>query len=272
MSRSSRLAQILHTTRRRVDALDAATVRWLELRAEERGAPQSLAAALRRPGRGTAEAEPLRVVGEIKRRSPSAGAIYEGLDPRATARELEAAGCRALSVLTEPDFFGGSLETLETVRETVELPLLRKDFVIDPRQVVEARAYGADAVLLLAAALDDDTFRRCRDEARGWGLSVLAEAHAAGEVERLLGLEVEILGVNARDLTTFEVDLAAALRLCHDLPEDVVVVAESGLRDRKAARRVSAAPVDAALVGEGLMRGGDPRARYRELFGEGGTT
>lgn len=267
---SSRLEQILAATRRRVDALDTSTVRALEQRAAARPPTRSLTEALRRPGKGSAAAEPLRVMGEIKRRSPSAGAIYEDLDPAVTARALARAGCRALSVLTEPDFFGGSLSTLETARSSVDLPLLRKDFVVDPRQVVEARAHGADAVLLLAAALDDATFARCRDEARAWGLSVLAEAHGRAEADRLLEMEVEILGINARDLTTFEVDLPAALRLCATVPEDVVVVAESGVRDRESAQRVVDAPVDAALVGEGLMRGGDPAARFHEFFGPGG--
>jgi indole-3-glycerol phosphate synthase len=259
---SSRLRPILESTRARVDAL-AGQADDLAARARDRDPARDLEAALRRPGR----TGPLRVIGELKRRSPSAGAIREDLDPVDAARRLEAAGAAALSVLTEPEFFGGSLEFLDTVRAAVDLPLLRKDFVLDPVQVVEARAHGADAVLLLAVALDDSALERCADEARTWGLDVLAEAHDARELDRLLALDLPIVGMNARDLETFDVDLGRGLELCRRIPEDRVAVAESGVRTRDDARRVEAAPVDAVLCGEGLMRPGTPEERFAELFG-----
>jgi indole-3-glycerol phosphate synthase len=264
-----RLARILESTRHRVDALDdAALDRLRELAAAPRE-PRSLAAALARPGRGTPTARPIRVIGEIKRRSPSAGAIYEDLDVQGTARALAAAGCAALSVLTEPEYFGGDLANLGLARSATPLPILRKDFIVDPRQVLESRAHGADAVLLLAAALDDDALARCREEAARWDLEVLAEAHGPTEVQRLLAAGVEILGLNARDLHSFEVDVSRVLQWAETLPPDPhrVVVAESGILSREVADRVAGAPVDAALVGEGLMRGGRPGERLEELFG-----
>ncbi len=259
---SSRLRPILESTRARVDAL-AGRADELAARARDRDPARDLHSALRRPGR----TGPLRVIGELKRRSPSAGAIREDLDPVDAARRLESAGAAALSVLTEPRFFGGSLEFLHTVRAAVDLPLLRKDFVLDPVQVAEARAYGADAVLLLAVALDDPALERCADEARKWGLGVLAEAHDARELDRLLALDLPIVGVNARDLDTFAVDLERGLELCRRIPDDRIAVAESGVRTRSDARRVETASVDAVLCGEGLMRPGTPEERFAELFG-----
>jgi indole-3-glycerol phosphate synthase len=265
---SSRLATILDTVRPRVDALRGRErSESLRARARDMAPTRNLAAALRRPGKGEVSAAPIRVIGELKRRSPSAGSIRENLDPIAAARALETAGCRALSVLTEPHFFGGSLETLAAVRETVELPLLRKDFILDPLQILEARAHGADAVLLLAAALDDAALTRCAEAAAEWDLSVLAEAHGPDELDRLLALDFPIVGVNARDLRSFDVDLPRALRWCAQIPADRIVVAESGVRQRAEADAVAAAPVDAALVGEGLMRPGTPGERFAELFG-----
>ncbi|HKK71951.1 MAG TPA: indole-3-glycerol phosphate synthase TrpC [Candidatus Krumholzibacteria bacterium] len=259
---SSRLRPILESTRRRVDALRGRGPD-LGARARDRDAPRDFAAALRRPQRSG----PVRVIGELKRRSPSAGSIREDLDPVDAARRLESAGAAALSVLTEPEFFGGSLEFLDAVRDAVELPLLRKDFVLDPIQVVEARAHGADAVLLLAVALDDAGIERCADEARAWGMGVLAEAHDAPELERLLTLDLPVIGVNARDLDTFDVDLQRGLELCRRIPEDRVAVAESGVRTRDDAEHVRATAVDAVLCGEGLMRPGTPEDRFAELFG-----
>ena len=258
---STRLEPILESTRRRVEALHphAADVR---ARAADADTPRGFAAALRRHSDG-----PLRVIAELKRRSPSAGPIREDLDPVDAARQLEKAGAAALSVLTEPEFFGGSLDFLGEVRAAVDLPLLRKDFVLDPLQIAEARAAGADAVLLLAVALDDDLLRRCADEAARWDLDVLAEAHDDEELDRLLALQLPVVGVNARDLTSFEVDLPGALERCARIPSDRIVVAESGVRDRSAADRVAATAVDAVLCGEGLMRPGTPADRFATLFG-----
>lgn len=258
---SSRLQPILESTRGRIEALRGQEDR-LRGRASDREATRGFARALRRDRGG-----PLRVIAELKRRSPSAGAIREDLDPVDAARQLETAGAAALSVLTEPDFFGGSLDFLEDVRAEVDVPLLRKDFVLDPLQIVEARAHGADAVLLLAVALDDDMIRRCHDEARRWDLDVLAEAHDDHELERLLALDMPVVGVNARDLTTFDVDLGLGLERCARVPSDRIVVAESGVRTREDAQRVAVTNVDAVLCGEGLMRPGTPASRFAELFG-----
>jgi len=259
---TSRLDPILESTRRRVEVLRETQDRLSGL-ASERSATRGFARALRRNRGG-----PLRVIAELKRRSPSAGAIREDLDPVDAARQLESAGAAALSVLTEPEFFGGSLSFLEDVRSAVDLPLLRKDFVVDPLQIVEARAHGADAVLLLAVALTDDMIRRCHDEARRWELDVLAEAHDDRELDRLLALEMPVVGVNARDLTTFDVDLGLGLERCARVPADRIVVAESGVRTRNDAEEVAATSVDAVLCGEGLMRPGTPAQRFAELFGE----
>lgn len=261
---SSRLAEIVRRTRADLERRRVQTPEKLwRSRAGEQPKTRDFAAAIRRGG----SSSPLRVIGELKRRSPSAGAIYEDLDVVESARSLERAGCAALSVLTEPHFFGGSSEALVDARAAVELPLLRKDFLLEPYQIVEARALGADAVLLLAAVLDDDTLARLWDEARRWDMAVLAEAHGEDELERLLRLGFPIVGLNARDLHSFEVDLERPLAWVHQVPRDRVCVAESGIRDRAAADRIAAAPFDAVLIGEGLMRGGDPSARFVELFG-----
>lgn len=258
---SSRLQPILASTRGRVEALRPQADRLRGL-AAECGPTRGFARALARTPGG-----PLRVIAELKRRSPSAGAIREDLDPVDAARQLEGAGAAALSVLTEPEFFGGSLEFLGQVRAAVDLPLLRKDFVLDPLQIVEARAHGADAILLLAVALDDAMLQRCRDEAHTWDLDVLAEAHDDRELDRLLALDMPVVGVNARDLTTFDVDLGVALARCARVPDDRVVVAESGVRTREDADRVRNTRVQAVLCGEGLMRPGTPASRFAELFG-----
>jgi indole-3-glycerol phosphate synthase len=229
---------------------------------------RSLSKALRRAGKGTSAAEPLRVLGELKRRSPSAGTIREQFDPKELARELEAAGCAALSVLTEEDHFGGSLEILRLAREAVALPLLRKDFILDPYQILEARVAGADAVLLLASVLGDEQLLAFRDRAQELGLEVLAEAHDEEELQRLLALDLPMIGCNARDLSTFQVDLEKALKLCARVPAERVCVVESGILEAAQAQRAAAAPLDAALVGEGLMRGESPRLRFAQLFEE----
>jgi len=229
---------------------------------------RSLSAALRRPGKGESDAAPLRVIGELKRASPSAGIIRKDFDPARLARELEAAGCRALSVLTEEDHFGGSLAALREARQAVTLPLLRKDFILDPYQLLEARVAGADAVLLLASVLSDEQLLAFRDRAQELGLETLAEAHGEEELRRLLALELPIIGCNARDLSTFRVDLEKALKMCAKVPRDRVCVVESGILAVEDARRAAQSPVDAALVGEGLMRGESPRQRFAQLFQE----
>jgi indole-3-glycerol phosphate synthase len=244
-------------------------LRELAARAAGQAPPRPLRAALHRHALPDGARVPLRVVGELKRRSPSAGSIHDALQPASAARELEAAGCVALSVLTEPAYFGGSLEALAEVRAAVDLPLVRKDFILDVYQVLEARAFGADALLLLAAVLDDGLLTALRDRALELGMEVLAEAHGEAELARLLRLDFPLVGVNARDLRDFSVDLSGALRLIDTIPGDRVVVAESGVRDPADAQAVARSRADAALVGEGLMRGGAPAERFRALFGAG---
>jgi indole-3-glycerol phosphate synthase len=266
---SSRLTEILVATSERLaDARSRLPEPELRARLKDLPPAKDFAAALQRPGRGTADVAPLRVIAEIKRRSPSAGAIFEDVDPASAARTLVAAGAAAISVVTEPRFFGGSLEAMQQVRAATDAPVLRKDFLLDSYQVLEARLHGADAVLLLAAVIDDETIRQCAQEADRCGIVVLAEAHGEEELERLIALGMPIIGVNARDLHSFEVDVPRVLRWCEAIPSDRIAVAESGITTRAQADAVTAAPVDAVLVGEGLMRGGDPGARFRALFGE----
>lgn len=265
----SRLEQILGRVRERLaERQRRIPLERLGELAAEQGRTRSLSAALRRPGKAGSGAAPLRVIGELKRRSPSAGSIHEDLDPHAAAEALRRAGCAAISVLTEPDFFGGSLETLRQTRAVSPLPLLRKDFILEPYQILEARAHGADAVLLLAAALDDHRILAFRDRAGELGMEVLVEAHGEDELQRLLALELPIVGCNARDLSSFEVDLDRALGWCAQVPADRICVIESGVREGEDGRKVQRAPVDAALVGEGLMRGGRIVENFRSLFGE----
>jgi indole-3-glycerol phosphate synthase len=265
---SDRLQKILGKVRERLEVrMRTHPLVELAARAAEQAPVRSLREALRRPGKGGPGAERLRVIGEVKRRSPSAGSINEGLVPADVAQRLGRAGCAALSVLTEPDFFGGSLEALDEVRAVSSLPLLRKDFIVEPYQLLEARAHGADAVLLLAAVLDDDRILSFRDRAQELGLELLVEAHGPRELERLLDLDLEVIGCNARDLKTFRVDLAKALEWCARVPNSRVCVAESGILNPADALLVSESAVDAALVGEGLMRGGHIEENYRRLFG-----
>jgi indole-3-glycerol phosphate synthase len=206
-----------------------------------------------------------RIVAELKRRSPSRGEIRPDFDPIACARAYAGAGAAALSVLTDERFFGGSLEHLERVRAAVGLPLLRKDFLIEACQVDEARAHGADAVLLIAAALDRDALPDLLDRARELGLDALVEVHDEEELERAVAAGADLVGINNRDLRSFEVDLGVSERLAPRLPEGVVAVAESGIFTAEDVERLEAAGVDACLVGESLMRERDVGAALRRL-------
>ena len=211
----------------------------------------SLARALRRPD-GPA------TIAECKRASPSEGTIRAEYDPAAVARSYKQAAAAAVSVLTEPAHFGGSLDHLAAVRHAVDLPVLRKDFVLDEYQLVEARAYGADAVLLIAAALDPPAMADLLDAARDLGLGVLVEVHADAELDALDLDRVDVLGVNSRDLATFEVALGRAERIFARLPDRIVKVAESGIRTADDAARLRSYGADAFLVGTHFMRQPDP--------------
>lgn len=221
---------------------------------------RSLANALRRPGEVTC-------IAEFKRRSPSAGWIAEGADPAAMARAYEAGGARAMSVLTDGPFFGGGLPDLVAARASCGLPILRKDFVVDAYQIVEARAAGADAVLLIVAALGDAELRGLLAAAGQAGLDALVEAHDETEVARAVDAGAVLIGINNRDLRTFTVDRDLAVRMRPRVPADRVIVAESGIRDAADVARLRAASVDAMLVGETLMRAPDPAAALRALAG-----
>jgi indole-3-glycerol phosphate synthase len=207
------------------------------------------------------------VIAEVKRRSPSKGELAAIADPAGLARRYAAGGAAAISVLTEERRFGGSLADLHAVRGAVDVPVLRKDFVVESYQLLEARAAGADLVLLIVAALDDDSLRHLHDEARGLGLTVLVEVHDEGETERAVELGAELIGVNARDLKTLAVDTGVFGRLAPLVPGDRVLVAESGIAgpDDVSARVAEGARV--VLVGEALVRGGDPEGAVRRMTG-----
>jgi indole-3-glycerol phosphate synthase len=204
----------------------------------------------------------LAFIAECKRRSPSVGALADEVDWKARAASYRAGGAAALSVLTEGDHFGGALEHLQEV-QSVELPLLRKDFLVDAAMVLEAAAFGADAVLLLPCILEQPVLEELHACARELGLAALVEVHDESELERALALEPELVGVNARDLATFQVDLATVERLLPRVPRGALRVAESGIHGLDDLRRVRAAGADAALVGEALMRASDPAATLR---------
>ncbi|MEO7001974.1 MAG: indole-3-glycerol phosphate synthase TrpC [Ktedonobacterales bacterium] len=224
-------------------------------------APHNFAAALRpRPANG-----PARLIAEIKRASPSKGLLAETFDPVAQATAYAAGGAAAISVLTEPRFFLGSLDHLRAVRAAVDIPVLRKDFVIDAYQVYEARAAGADAVLLICALLEDAPLADLLGLIRSLGMEALTEAHNAEEVERAVRVGASVIGVNSRDLRTFQVDTEVVRRLRPLVPADRVFVAESGIFDATGAAQARARGADAILVGEALMRSPDPTMKVREL-------
>jgi indole-3-glycerol phosphate synthase len=211
----------------------------------------------------------LSVIAEVKRRSPSKGDLADIPDPAALAQAYAAGGADAISVLTEQRRFGGSLDDLRAVRAAVETPLLRKDFVVSTYQLLEARAAGADLVLLIVAALDDGTLARLHDEARDLGLTVLVEVHDEAEIARALAVGAELVGVNARNLKTLEVDPGTFGRLVGLLPAHVVKVAESGIGGPGDAARHAAEGAEVVLVGEALVRDGDPTAAVAAMRAAG---
>lgn len=221
--------------------------------------PRDAMPALRSPGSS--------VIAEVKRRSPSKGALADIPDPTVLAKEYAAGGAAAISVLTEQRRFGGSLADLRAVRAAVDVPLLRKDFIVTEYQLVEARAAGADLALLIVAALDDDTLRRLHDTAGELGLTVLVEVHDEAETERAVALGAELVGVNARNLKTLEIDPDTFGRLAPGIPDDRVKVAESGIFGRDDVARFVSEGARAVLVGEALVKDGDPRAAVAAMTG-----
>ncbi len=209
----------------------------------------------------------ISLIAEIKRASPSAGDIVGHARPTRYAQMYEAAGASALSVLTEPDHFKGSLEDLRAARDCVSIPALRKDFLCDPLHLWEARACGADAVLLIVAALDQAALVALLDLADTLGLAALVEAHTAEDVDRALRAGARIIGINTRDLASLKVDPEVVKQLRPMIPSDVLVVAESGVSTREHVETLESLECDAVLVGEALMRATDPAAKVRELLG-----
>ena len=258
--RGSVLDAILAKTRVRVATEQERRPLGLEHPAVRQAPPvRPFAVAIARPGR-------LNVIAEHKRRSPSRGAIREDLAPADVARGYESAGAAAISVLTDEPFFGGRMEHLEEVRGATALPVLRKDFVLDPWQVWEARAAGADAVLLIVAALTGAELGRLLAVTREAGVDALVEVHDREELDRALAAGSRIVGVNNRDLRTLAVSLDTALALAPAIPDDVVAVAESGLRSGRDLGRLRDAGFDAFLVGEHLMAAPDPGDALRHLL------
>jgi len=233
-----------------------------ELRAQLKDAPpvRDFFAALAADG-------PIKLIAEVKKASPSKGVIRADFHPVEIARSYERAGASCLSVLTDEHFFQGSLEYLRQIRSAVNLPLLRKDFILDAHQLVEARVAGADAVLLIAECLDDCNLRKLHAEAIELGLTPLVEFYDEENLERALAAGATLIGVNNRDLRTFEVDLGRAVRMREKVPLDAVFVGESGIYTRDDVLRLQAAGVDAILVGESLMREADVEAATRRLLG-----
>jgi indole-3-glycerol phosphate synthase len=207
-------------------------------------------------------------IAEFKRKSPSKGWIHRDADVTAVARAYAAAGAAGMSVLTDEPFFGGSLDDLRQARAAVSLPLLRKDFFVDAYQVAEARAAGADVVLLIVAALQDADLAGLLAEVRRWGMEALVEAHDVEEVRRAVAAGATLIGVNHRDLRTFTMNMDLAVHMRPLVPADRLVVAESGIKTADDVRRLRGAGIDAILVGETLMRTQDPVAALRALVGE----
>jgi len=259
---SDTLRRILDSKRAEVQARrQEAPQGEMERRARDAGRPRPFTEAL------CAAVAEMRVglIAEVKRASPSGGLIREPFDPAAIARAYEAAGAACLSVLTDGPHFQGTAEHLRQAREATNLPVLRKDFMIDPWQVFEARAMGADAILLIMAALTDEQAEALEDTARSLDMAVLAEVHDEAELHRALGLETRLIGVNNRDLRSLRTDLAVSERLAPLIPADRIPIAESGIRTPDDVRRMAAAGARCLLVGEHLLRQPDPGAAARAL-------
>ena len=261
-----------------LEEIVAATRRALSDREGNRPTSEIEGAAAARAPRGDAFVEALRaaggfnVIAECKRRSPSRGVIREDYRPGEIAAGFASAGAAAISVLTEPAFFDGAPAHLAAVRRRVDVPLLQKDFIVSERQLLEARAAGADAVLLIVAALDDATLRALRRAALGLGLAILMEVRDRGELDRALDVGASAIGVNNRNLRTLEVDLATSRAIIESIPADVVAVAESGLGGAPDLRGLRRAGFDAFLIGESLMRRPEPGEALAQLLREAGRT
>lgn len=244
-------------------AVREASIPFEEIKQRSAGAPpsQDVLAALQAPGVG--------VIAEVKRRSPSKGELAEIGEPADLAAEYASAGARVISVLTEQRRFGGSLADFDTVRSKVSAPLLRKDFIVSPYQVHEARAHGADMVLLIAAALEQNVLEALHDRTESLGMTALVEVHTAEEADRALEAGAKVIGINARNLHTLEVDRHVFGRIAPGLPVNVLKVAESGVRGPSDLMAYAGSGADAVLVGEGLVTSDNPRTAVTQLVTAG---
>jgi indole-3-glycerol phosphate synthase len=264
------LDTIVEQKRLEVARLPEGEVSASRLRAvlQARGDQRDFTAALRNPKSGS-----VALIAEVKKASPSAGIIRADFDPVRISQQYEVAGASCLSVLTDEKFFQGSLEYLKQIRQAVKLPLLRKDFIIDERQILEAAEWGADAILLIVAILSDAQLKGFQALARAVGLAALVEVHDEAELERAQGTGAELIGVNNRNLKTFKVDLATTERLAARVPpgslasQSTLLVAESGIHTRADVERLARCGASAILVGESLMRYTDIAAKVGELIG-----
>jgi indole-3-glycerol phosphate synthase len=236
----------------------------LERRLADRPEQRPFGEALVRPG--------LSLIAEFKRRSPSAGEIQAGATPAEIARAYEEGGAAALSVLTDAAHFGGSLDDLREARDACALPVLQKDFIVEGYQLYEAAAAGADALLLIVAALEQEELARLYDEARGLDLDVIVEVHNEEELKTALTVDAEVIGINNRNLDDFTVDVGTTFELITDVPAGKTVVSESGIADRDTLDELARVGVDAVLIGEALMRAEDPAAKVRELTADEDST
>jgi indole-3-glycerol phosphate synthase len=234
----------------------------LQQQADAASAPRGFVVALKR----RVEQGESAVIAEIKKASPSKGVIRENFDVVEIAQSYEAGGASCLSVLTDQDFFQGHEDFLVAARSACQLPVIRKDFIVDPYQVVESRAIGADCILLIVAALDDESLAGLHREARTQGMDVLVEVHNREELERALKLELELVGINNRDLRTFDTSLDTTISLLELVPTGCLVVTESGIHSRDDVTLMRQHDVNAFLVGEAFMRVPDPGQGLRELF------
>ena len=258
------LDKIVEEKKREVAKLPARLIAAGDLRDAmlEHGERRDFLAALRQPRHGD-----IALIAEIKKASPSAGVICRDFDPVRIAKEYEAAGASCLSVLTDEKFFQGSLDHLRQIRAAVKLPLLRKDFIIDERQILEAIEWGADAILLIVAILSDEQLRKFHSLAAEAGLATLVEVHDETELDRASKIGATLIGVNNRDLKNFKVNLATTERLVAKISGEKSLVAESGIHTRADVERLKRCGASAILVGESLLRGGNIQDKIRELIG-----
>jgi indole-3-glycerol phosphate synthase len=244
----NRLEQILRVKHTEIERLRPGAAE-LDRQALQRNDFRSFRSALKRPD------GKLALIAEIKKASPSAGVIAQSFDPVEIAKDYERAGADAISVLTDEQFFQGKLDHLVDVRRAVSVPLLRKDFILDEVQIAESAAAGADAILLIVAALEQKKLVDLSKVAAKYQLDALVEVHTLEELKRALEAGATIVGINNRDLATFDVDLSVTEKLCREVPDDIVLVSESGIKSAEDVARLEAWGVDAILVGEALMRG-----------------